>query len=261
MRSVSLDRLLLLTGALALALLAACGRPDPLRFHVTFEEVDGIEPGARVLHRGLVVGEVTDVGLDARGLVLVTVEIDDEYRTAVARNSIIRVDAVGLRRRRQLVIEDGEGRRLPVEQDDVIAGSEGVVDDTVTELKQAALQAWESAGEIAGDLAEKLRGWTESDEAKELVESLEKLSRETAEKSRDGLRRLREEELPRLREQAEQVRRRLAERKGEEEADRFWSRFERELEKLRRAADGTTEEDLPPERPPQAPENGADGRR
>lgn len=249
MRRVHRHPLASLVGVLLVAAVA-CWGPEPFRFHVTFEEVDDLEPGAPVLHRGLVVGEVTDVGLDEHGLVLVTVELEDEYRTAVASNSVIRVEATGLRRRRQLVIEEGPGPRQPLEPGDVLSGSEGVVDDAVTRLGEAARGAWESAADAAGDLADRIRTWAESDEARELADSLDALRREAVEQGREGWTRLREEEIPELREKAAELRRTLAEREGPAEAERFWSQFESELDKLRQAAEGEPESNPPAERPP-----------
>jgi len=235
---------------LSVLALFACGGPEPLHLRVTFEELHGLERGARVLHRGLVVGKVTDIGLDDQGLVLVSLTIAPKYRTAVARNSIIRVDAVGLRRRRQLVIEEGPGARIPVHEGDVLTGSEGLMDDTVSEIQDAAREVWESATAIAGDVAEALREWAGSDDARELMESLDGLRRQTTDRTREEWRRLREEDLPKLRERAEELRRRLAEGGAQEEAERFWSRFEEEFDKLRAAADRAADEDLPAEKPP-----------
>lgn len=236
--------------ALSLLALVACRGSEPLHLQVTFEELQGLEPGARVVHRGLVVGKVTDIGLDDQGLVLVSLTIAPKYRTAVARNSIIRVDAVGLRRRRQLVIEEGPGPRIAVQEGDVLKGSEGLVDDTVTDIKDAAHEVWESAGAIARDLAETLRDWASSDEARELMDSLDELRREATEQTGEGWRQLRDEELPRLRAKAKELHRRLAEGGAEEEAERFWSKFEEEFSKLRAAAERAAEEELPAEKPP-----------
>ncbi len=228
--------------ALVVLVLGLLGcRPAPLCFQVTFRDAAGLGRGAKIVHRGLEIGRVTDVGLDDEGLVLVSVEIDAEYRAAVALNSVIRIDATGLRRRRQLTIEDGQGERLPVGDRGVLTGSEGAIEDFLTKLDSAARAAWDRATETAADLEARLRELRDSEEAEELAKAMREFAERTAERTREDWQRFRTEELPKLRVRAEEVKRQLAERGMAEEAEELWRDFARWVEEVteRQSSEGS----------------------
>ena len=222
--------------ALALLVLAACRAPEPLRFGVTFEDAGGVKRGNRVVHRGLEVGKVTRVGIDDQGLVLVSVEVEDRFRGAVARNSIVRIERYGIRRRVQLNLQDSEGERIPLTDGDVLKGSEGVVDDLVTKIQDVTGQVFDRAAEEASTIAERLRTLPDSPEIQDFSEALRLFGEETAQRSREGWTRWREEELPRLRERAEAARRQLEESGMLEEAEELRRDFESWLEKTQEEA-------------------------
>ena len=204
--------------------LTTCRGEEPLRFAVTFESAGGLEVGMPVVHRGLEVGRVTAVGLDDQGLVEIEVEIESEYRSAVAHNSIIRSQTHGLRRKLRLAVEDGPGERRPVADGDVLSGSPRLLDDALTKLQEGARRTWDKTAESARQLQEAL-----------------------AEAGQKELERLRREQIPELRKQAEQARRELEDAGMSEEAADYWQRFEGWLEQLERS-------DEPPSEPPPAPQ-------
>ncbi len=207
-----------------------CSRREPLRFEVVFEDAGGLEEGMPVTHRGLEIGKVTAVGLDEAGLIQVSVEVKDRFRTAVSKDSVIRPESYGLRRHTRLTIEDpkpaADAPRIAVADGDVLVGTPGLVDDVLSTLQETARAAWEKTRETAAELGESL------DQA--------------AERGREDWKRLQREQVPALRQQAEAVRKQLEEAGLPEEAERFWREFEGWLDKLSPPAPeepGTEEKD------------------
>ncbi len=203
-----------------------CAKTDPLRFAVQFEDADGIGRSDRVVHRGIEIGRVTGVGIDPRGMAEVEVAIDDRYRTAVARNSVIRVDRFGMRRRTRLLVEDGEGERFPVRDGDVLVGSEGPLDDLLTRVREGAHDALEQATELARGIEQRLRELPDSEAARDFTESLSEAGRETSRRTSEGLEHFKRETLPALVRRAETVRKDLERRGMAREAEWFWNDFQ-----------------------------------
>lgn len=204
----------------------SCSRNEPLRFEVTFENAAGLERGDEVYHRDIEIGRVTSVGIDDQGLVRVGVEVENQYRSAVAGNSVVRIDRHGLRRRTRLLVEDDSVERAPIQDGDILVGSEGVTDDLLDGLRETARQALHRAADLAGDLETRLRELPDSPEAQQLAEDMRKLGQQAVERGRDEVGRFRQEQLPKLREQAESVRQRLMDQGLPEEAEKFWRDFE-----------------------------------
>lgn len=76
---------------LAAGLLALAGcRDDPFRLTVLFPETGGLKPGDNVVLRGLSIGQVADIDIEADG-VAVRVEIRPRYREHLQRGVVFRV--------------------------------------------------------------------------------------------------------------------------------------------------------------------------
>jgi len=218
---------------LPLLCLLACGGEGPLRFAVLFQDAQGIERGDDVEYKGLEIGEVTRVAVDEEGNVRIEVEVRPRHRGALSMGSLIDVERAGVLGGRKLVVRDGEGARIPMLEGAELIGRESEGDRAVDSLRRAGKSAIEGVSALGEGLTERLRALRESDEAKELADSLTRFGEEAATMTREQAERFREERLPALRERAEELRRELEEQGLEEDAKGMWEDFERWLEEVR----------------------------
>lgn len=216
----------------ALLVVVGCGGEKPLRFAVLFQDAQGIERGDEIEYKGLEIGEVTKVAIDEEGNVRVDAFVGARHRGAVAMNSIFEVERAGVLGGRKLVVRDGEGARIPMLDGAELIGRESEGDRAIDSIRRAGKSAIEGVTALGEGLAERLRGLRDSEEAKELADSLARFGEETADMTREQAQRFREEQLPALRERAEELRRKLEEQGLEEDARRVWDDFQKWLEEV-----------------------------
>jgi hypothetical protein len=212
--------------------LSACGGEGPLRFAILFQDAQGLSRGDHVEYKGLEIGEVTRIEIDPQGNVRVDLQIGVRHRGAIAMNSVFEVERSGMLGGRKLVVSDGVGARIPMLEGAELVGRESEGDRAVDSLRRAGQSAIEGVGALGEGLAERLRALRDSEEAKELADSLTRFGEETASMTREQAQRFREEHLPALRERAEKLRRELEEKGLEEDAKKVWDDFQRWLEEV-----------------------------
>lgn len=213
----------------------ACQQDDSLRFGVAFEENPKLEKGDVVVFKGIEIGTVADVDLDSEGRVVAAVVIEPAYRDVVTTEADYRAERVGgldgLRGERELVVID-RGGATPVADGDVVIGSEGELSDQIDRVKDGLSAAWERAGSLADSIKKRFEDAASSEEAQQLGESLQELSSKARERGEEGWQQLRDEQIPKLREEARQLREKLEEQGDHEAAEQVWKDFTAWLESL-----------------------------
>ena len=136
--------------AVCLGGLACCGNRDALDFTLTFKDAKNLQPGQFLVYKGIRVGEVKAVELDAGGGVKVNVEVDHEHRAVVYREASFTIEKpnglTDLSGERQITMEDSGSSRTPVLQGDVLKGSEGLLDRITGTVKDVTTSAVDVIG-------------------------------------------------------------------------------------------------------------------
>ena len=242
-----LTLMLCLAGTLAAV---SCTTEPPLVFTLAFDDEVPRKKGNDVVYKGIRIGKVQSVDLNEGGAVAVVVRIENRHRAIPYREAVYRVArAEGDDKKRYVVrIEDREvAERTPVERGDILEPVEGWESGLLTldEAKKKTAEAWRALTEGAQNLMDRARTYAESDQAKELRDSMDSFLKDSRERSEEYLRKFREEDYPRLKEQAEAYRQWLMEQDLVEEARKFWEEFLRWSEEVLRGTPESQETATP----------------
>jgi len=243
----------LLALALVSVVLSCSGGEGPLEFTVTFEDAQGLQPGQFVVYNGIRVGEVREVDLDASGRVVVLVRAYDKYRDALYREAEFVIEKPGgmidVSGERQITVNDRSRPRTPIENGDVIEGTDGWVDSALGRLGDLV----QGAGEYGRAVWDKARAYATSPQAQELYRSLEDAAARAREVGVEGYRTFMEETYPELEAKALAFKNWLVEQGRLEEAKQFWNDFvewsKRLLGSTEEPAQGDEEEEEQPPEP------------
>ncbi|MEE8586586.1 MAG: MCE family protein [Acidobacteriota bacterium] len=111
--------------ALLSTTLAGC-LTSSLRFTITFEEADNLQPGHLVVYKGVQIGRVVSVDLDPGGRIRVDVEIESDRRELVYQEACFRIhkpflDTTG---KRHIEMEDTNGTRTAIQPGGIVEGAD-----------------------------------------------------------------------------------------------------------------------------------------
>jgi ABC-type transporter Mla subunit MlaD len=215
--------------------LIGCQPDESLRFKVAFEANPKLDKGDPVVFKGIEIGKVSGVDLDREGRVVASVVIEPEYREVVTLEADYRVGRVGgldgLRGERELAVID-RGGATPVADGAVVVGSEGELSDRIEQVKEGLAEAWDRAGSLADSIKKRFEDAASSEEAEKLGESLQQLAEDARERGQEGWKQLRDEEVPKLKEEARRLREQLEKEGDREAADKLWEELTTWLDSL-----------------------------
>jgi len=205
-----------------LVALAVAGPACPwgaLEVGVVCEDAEGFAGGEPVLYKGVHIGEVTGVALEA-GRPVVLAEIDSEHKSQVRTGALFRLQTPGLLGGgdKALVLEEaGSGEPL-VDRARVQATTQGqmLLDRAQKAVAGAAEQIAKAIDELPDADSEEVQEWL--DGARAAAEAASQAGAEAAE-------RFEKETLPKLRAEMEALRRRLEESGKLEQARRVADEF------------------------------------
>ncbi len=112
--------------------------PKPLHFLVKFKDAKSLRPGQFLIYKGVRIGEVTAVDLDASG-VKVNLTVDETHRPQVYKEAKFTIETLTLLNptgEHQVVMADDGDVRTPMEDGTVVAGSEGWLSDIGDSIKK-----------------------------------------------------------------------------------------------------------------------------
>lgn len=172
----------------SLIALAACDFGD-LRLLAQFNELDGLESGDRIIHRGEYIGDVEEIAESRRGRYLVELDIDKDHKDQLTVYSIFYIDRDPDRPGRQAVFtEQKQPGGILLTDDSVVAGLDhpprlrNMLDDLrrkAGELSEGLADRIERAGDSYGEKSAELAAELENSlaEIRRKLEELEKAVR------------------------------------------------------------------------------------
>ncbi|MGH9379393.1 MAG: MlaD family protein [Thermoanaerobaculia bacterium] len=212
-----------------------------LTFTVTFNEVDGLEPGDAVVYKGLDIGKVREITLTRSGPIEVELGIYREHRQLLYREARFLLERTVTGGHR-IAVYDTEGPRTPIEGGEVVAGRRAPLGELMGKVRNLGRDlVTEGAERLSGQIDAWRERLGDSREEVDLVESARDYAERAAEMSREQLERFRREELPELERRAARVRRWLEEQGHKADAERFWRDFRDWIESV---GDGAGEEQV-----------------
>lgn len=141
--------LLVLTMLASMLLLMHCRRgPADLNFTLTFKKANGLRPGQFLTYKGVRIGEVTSVDIDATGVVAVGVLVEAKYRAQVCKEATFKIEKLSMINptgEHQVTMSVSSTTLTPVENGMIIAGTEGWIDQAIDRGKSITKTAVEGA--------------------------------------------------------------------------------------------------------------------
>lgn len=204
---------------LVLALVFLGCKERPLRIHVQYDQIQGLEEGNRVIFEENHIGEVTRVFYSAEGYYLVDVAIARHFANAATEHSRFFITrdpqsegkrAIEMMQARKggIVLEDGATVQGSTKSSAVFDQTKKGFEKGLDNLKQQFEAFFED-----------LKGVPESEELKNLEKELKGLAEEMKRSGKSVQEKMRKELLPRLQKEIEKLREELRKLGREEEVE------------------------------------------
>lgn len=196
-------------GILWAALVMSCG-PGDLEFSVRFREVEGISKGAAVLFEGRSIGRVVGVAREDGSCLLAVDRVAAGQVTEHSRFLIVDQPGQPKVRAVEMVVTSPGGR--PLERGALVEGSSGMA-ALGARMQQRLAVAAEALRRQLDSLAADIDSWAAGEEVRQMERELDRLLQEIERLGEEMQATVRDDILPRLRDEVAKLRRAL-ERKG-----------------------------------------------
>lgn len=195
---------------IAMSLLAGCSGPE---FIISFEKINGLQKGAPVIFEEITIGEVKKIAYEASGRFLVTVAIQDDFSSAVTAKSRFVIsplpkDSVG----KAIVVTLEEKGGVPLKSGATIQGAAPSALDDVKPFFDRMEKGFD-------EFINNLRGIPESDQYRNFEAKLNELKKEMQDSSQAVQDEIRTRILPRLKEEADKLKKALEDLGREKDAE------------------------------------------